>query len=191
MLFPNNHNDLHLLKSLNEGSEKAFDELFRRYWHKAYQATYAKTKSKEIAKEIVQDIFMGLWDKRGSLAITNFSQYLRAAIKYRSIDFIRRKLVQQKYWDYYKAYIPQADNSTEKKVAFNELMDTIEESMDRIPDKSRRIFYLNKLEGKSVKEISGMLSLSEKAIEYHITKSLKELRLHLKDFTLLVLLFPF
>ena len=36
--------------------------------------------------------------------------------------------------------------------------------------------------GRSVAEIAGLLKVSEKAIEYHLTKSLNELRVHLKDF---------
>jgi RNA polymerase sigma-70 factor (family 1) len=188
LLPASTYSDQHLVEALNKGSEKAFDALFNRYWYKAYQAAYGKVKSKEIAEEIVQDIFMSLWDKRGTLTITNFSNYVKAAIKYQAVDFIRSKLVQQKYWNYYKAYIPQTDNSTEKKVAFNELMDTIEEGMVKIPEKSLRIFYLNRLEGKSVKEIANTLRLSEKAIEYHLTKSLKELKLHLKDFIFFIIL---
>jgi RNA polymerase sigma-70 factor (ECF subfamily) len=177
------------VEALNKGNEQAFDVLFDRYWYKAYQAAYGKVKSKENAEEIVQNIFMNLWDKRGKLEITNFANYVKGAIRYQSVDFIRAKLVQQKYWDYYKAYIAQADNSTEKKVAFNELMDTMEEGLIRIPEKSRRIFYLNRFEGKSVKEIARILCLSEKAIEYHLTKSRKELKLHLKDFIFAIVLF--
>lgn len=189
MLLSSTHSDQQLVETLNKGSDKAFDALYNRYWYKAYRAAYGKVKSKEIAEEIVQDIFMSLWDNRGSLVIINFSNYLMTAIRYRAVDFIRSKLVQRKYWDYYKSYIPQTDNSTEKKVAFNELMNNIEEGMVKVPEKSKKIFYLNKLEGKSVKEIARILHLSEKAIEYHLTKSLKELKLHLKDFIFFIILF--
>lgn len=174
---------------MNDGGAKAFNTLFNRYWRKAYKTAYEKVKSKEVAEEIVQDIFMMVWDKRGTLTITNFSLYLMAAVKYRAVDFIRSQLVKQKYWNYYKIFIPQTDDSTEKQVAFNELMSTIEESMESIPEKSRKIFYLNKLEGKSVKEIAHLLHLSEKAIEYHLTKSIKTLKLHIKDFILFILVF--
>jgi RNA polymerase sigma-70 factor (family 1) len=183
------HTDQELLEALNLGDEKAFDILFDRYWYKAYEAAFAKIKSRETAEEIVQDIFMSLWDKRGTLAIQNFHSYLMSSIKYKSIDLIRIRMVQQKYWAYYKEYIPQSDDTTEKSVAFDELIETLEESIVNIPEKSRKIFFLNKLEGKSVKEIAQLLHVSEKAIEYHLTKSLKELRPYLKDFISVVLLY--
>jgi RNA polymerase sigma-70 factor (family 1) len=183
------YSDAELLEALNyTAPEKAFDELFRRHWNTAYQAAYAKLKSKEQAEEIVQDIFMGVWNKRGSLSISNFPHYLRSAIKYQVVDHIRSQVVQHKYWDYYKAFIPQAEEATDNKVAFNELMDAIEQKMETLPEKSRKVFYLNRLEGRSIHEIAHLLKLSEKAIEYHLTRSLKILKVHLRDFILTVVI---
>jgi RNA polymerase sigma-70 factor (family 1) len=184
------YSDARLLEILNESaSEKAFDELFRRYWHMAYQAAYIKLKSKEQAEEIVQDIFMGVWNKRGNLSILNFCHYLRSAIKYRVVDQIRSKVVQEKYWNYYKAFVPLTDEATDNTVAFDELMDVIDKKMETLPEKSRTVFYLNRLEGRSIHEIAALLKLSEKAIEYHLTRSLKVLKLHLRDFILTVFIF--
>jgi hypothetical protein len=45
------------------------------------------------------------------------------------------------------------------------------------------ILFFNAWEGVPNREISERLNLSEKAIEYHLTKSLKVLRLVLKDLT--------
>ena len=189
MLNLSAYDDQRLLSALNEGSDKAFRILFNRHWHKVYEAAHRKINSKEIAEEIAQDIFTSLWDKRGTLAINDFTHYLMAAVKYKSIDFIRHKIKRQEYWGYYKAFIPTVDNATEKMVEFDDLMGTLEEGMKKIPEKSKKIFYLHKLEGKSVKEISARFHLSEKAIEYHLTRSLKEMKLHLKDFIAAVLLF--
>jgi RNA polymerase sigma-70 factor (ECF subfamily) len=61
-------------------------------------------------------------------------------------------------------------------------MASLEERVERLPDKSKKEFRLNHFEGYSVSEIANDLNLSEKAIQYHLTRSLKELRLHLKDF---------
>ena len=49
---------------------------------------------------------------------------------------------------------------------------------------------MNRLEGHSIQEIANLLNLSEKAIQYHLTQSVKKLRVHLKNyiFSLVVLL---
>lgn len=143
---------------------------------------YSRVRSRETSQEIVQNIFISLWDKRSSVSIHNMSSYLFTAIKYQAINIIESRIVHQKYWDYYKTFIPQQDEVTEKTVQFNELMQVIEEGMDRLPEKAKTIFKLNRLEGRSVHEIANILNLSEKAIQYHLTRSVKEIRLHLKDY---------
>jgi RNA polymerase sigma factor (sigma-70 family) len=53
--------------------------------------------------------------------------------------------------------------------------------MEHLPKKAKRIFQLNRLEGRSISEIAKLLNLSEKAIEYHLTTSVKHLKLLIKD----------
>ena len=66
-------------------------------------------------------------------------------------------------------------------------MRAVETCVEALPEKSRSVFRLSRLEGVPNREIAERLNLSEKAIEYHLTKSLKIMRLALKDFTLLLL----
>lgn len=189
MILLRTYTDHELITALKQGNERAFDELFRRHWNKAFEVAFGKVKSKALAEEIVQDIFMDLWNKRDSISIQSFTQYLFASVKYQALNKIRSQLVHQKYWDYYKAFIPQADNATEKIVDFHDLLNTIEKRLDQLPKKTRAIFYLNRLEGKSLKEIAGILKLSEKAIEYHLNRSLKELKVYLRNTFLFFLYF--
>jgi RNA polymerase sigma-70 factor (family 1) len=175
------YSDRQLVASLKSGNEKAYDELFRRYWDKAFNAAYAKLKSKALAEEIVQDIFMDLWNKRASLSIESFSKYLYSSIRYQALNKIRSQLVHRKYWEYYRAFIPAGERTTEKTVHFNDLLNSVETCMNQLPRKTKKVFYLNKLEGRSLKEIASAMRLSEKAIEYHLTRSLKELKLYLRN----------
>ncbi len=176
-----NYSEEKLLEAIRQDDEKAFAELFNRYWHKAHVMAYSKVRHKQVTEEIVQDLFMTLWDKRASLSIHNISSYIFTSIKNKSLNYIESCIVRKKYWEYYKAFVPQTEESTDKIVEYNELMEAIEQGMEHLPKKTKRIFQLSRLEGRSVSEIAKLLNLSEKAIEYHLTNSLKHLRLHLKD----------
>lgn len=187
MILFRTYTDHQLVAFLKEGSEKAYDELFRRYWKKAFTAAYGKVKSKAQAEEIVQDIFMDLWDKRASLSIQCFSRYLHTSVKYQALNKIRARIVHDKYWDYYRAFISQADNTTEKAVHFQDLLEKVEERLDQFPKKTKAVFRMNKIEGKSLKEIAALMKLSEKAIEYHLSQSLKVLKVYLRNSLLPVL----
>ena len=149
---------------------------------------YARVRSKEATEEIVQELFTCLWDKRATLSITNLPAYLYTAVKYKALNFIESRLVYEKYWNYYKAYVPRQHDATEAAVGFNELSEAIEEGLEHLPEKSKNVFRLNRLEGHSVSEIADLLNLSEKAVQYHLTRSLKKLRLHLKDHLITIIL---
>jgi RNA polymerase sigma-70 factor (ECF subfamily) len=182
------HNDQGLLEMLCKGNRDAFEQIFKRYWHPLYIMAKSKVQSHDDAEEIIQTIFSSLWEKRGSLAITNLPYYLQTAVRNSVIDLIRSRVTQQKYWDYYKTFIPDQQAITEETVVFDDLNGAVEEAVNHLPEKSKRVFRLSRFEGRSNAEIAKLLHLSEKSIEYHLTKSLRDLRVHLKDFILVVLM---
>jgi RNA polymerase sigma-70 factor (family 1) len=174
--------DQELLYAIRSDDEGAFTELFKRYGKVIYKMAYARVRSKIAAEEIVQNLFISLWDKRATLSIDNISSYFYIAVKHKVLNAIESQIVHKKYWDYYKTFIPAHENFTEQAIEFNELLAAIEKRIEHLPEKSKKVFQLNQFEGRSIAEIANTLNLSEKAIQYHLTRSLKELRLHLKQF---------
>jgi RNA polymerase sigma-70 factor (ECF subfamily) len=175
-----------VLRSLRDGSQAAFESIYKLYWHRLYLTAYSKVESHAEAEEIVQNIFSTLWEKRETLLITNLGAYLQISVRNRIINHIRGRITQRKYWEYYKNYIPLGRESTADAVMYDDLAEAVEVAVNRLPEKSRQVFRLNRLEGKSVREIANLMKLSEKAIEYHLTKSIKELKVHLRDFILVL-----
>lgn len=180
--------DTRLLELLKEGSAEAFEEIFRKYWHSLYLKARSKTMSHDEAEEIVQSIFSTLWEKRSSIFITHLSFYLHTAVRNRIINVIRQHTTQEKHWEQYVKFIPQSQLATEAAVNYIELNGAVEAAIDHLPERSRKVFRLSRLEGRSNAEIAQLLHVSEKAIEYHITKSMRTLRLHLKDYILMLAL---
>jgi RNA polymerase sigma-70 factor (ECF subfamily) len=54
-----------------------------------------------------------------------------------------------------------------------------------MPEMRKKVFELNRLQGYSYREIAELLSISEKAVDNHLTKAVKQLK---KILPLLVLL---
>lgn len=184
MFKPENHSDEALLRAFRNGSKHAFEEIFNRYWYPLYKIAYSKLRSHETAEEIVQEVFTAIWHNRKTLNILNLSHYLSGSVRNRAIDHLRVKMREAKYWQYYKDFMPTHSSDTEETVTFNELNNTIETIISTLPEKSQQVFRLNRLEGRSVSEIAKFLQLSERTIEYHLTKSLRQIRGHLKDMIL-------
>lgn len=182
------YKDQELLDAVRYDDEAAFAELFKRYGKVVYKMAYSRIRSRESAEEIVQNLFISFWEKRRTQRIHNISSYFYIAVKHKVLNVVESQIVQKKYWDYYRTFIPRQENLTERAVEFNELLEAIEERMQHLPEKSKEVFRLNHLEGHSIAEIANSLNLSKKAIQYHLTRSIKELRLHLKDFIFCIMI---
>jgi hypothetical protein len=108
--------------------------------------------------------------------------------KDRAIRHIRSQVTSKKHTNLFKALVKIFEDDMLEKVELHGLKDALEEGVHQLPDKTQLVFRLNRFEGKSISEIADKLHLSEKAIKYHLSKSIKELRLHLRHFLVSCLL---
>lgn len=175
------YTDRELLLAVQQNSEDAFAELFKRYWKKVHIMTYSRVRSEVVTEEIVQGVFVSLWEKRATLAINDLPSYLYITVKNRVLNYLAAQLVRKKHWNYYKQFIPEHEERTANDVEYHELLEAIEDAIERLPEKSKKVFRLSRLEGHSMHEVASILNLSHKAAQYHLTQSLKKLRLHLRD----------
>ncbi|WP_259015813.1 RNA polymerase sigma-70 factor [Emticicia fluvialis] len=178
-----------LVKLLTLGDKEAFEEIYRRYWRKLFQKAQRKVYAREIVEELVQDIFINLWEKRATVQIQTLEPYLFTALKYQIISHIRKQLQEEKFAAYAATESNEEINSLEETIAYHDLSQSIQQAMEQMPEKTRHIFRLNRLEGKSTREIVEMLNIPERTVEYHISQSLRFMREHLKEFLTWCLLF--
>lgn len=178
-----------LIRLLKGGDEDALKEIYYRHWKPCYLHALRKVRQREAAEELVQNLFVSLWERRDTLQVQDLEAYLHTALKYQVITYIRASVVREKYVRGAKLQGAAADavdvcraSEAESALLLHELSEAIETAVVRLPEKSRLIFRLSRFEHRSNKEISQSMAISEKAVEYHITQSLKLLKTHLKDF---------
>jgi RNA polymerase sigma-70 factor (family 1) len=181
--------DAALLDALRADEEGAFAEIYKRYCYPLFSVAYRKLNDREVAEELVQDLFENLWSRRADSQIQQLSNYLFTAIKYRIINHLKGQKIKAGYELFCQLSAPQAaaDTATEDALALHDLSSALRASVQQLPEKSRQIFELSRLEHYSVAEISVRVNLSEKSVEYHLTKSLKLLRSYLRDFLAVIL----
>jgi RNA polymerase sigma-70 factor (family 1) len=181
--------DAILLKLLKAGDGAALEEIYFRYSETVFVAALKKVRIKEIAEELVQNLFIRLWVKREELNIQQLEPYLQTAIRYQVIDYIRSKIIHERYYQFASSQASTHENSSESRLLLHELAVAIDNTIKKLPQKTQEIFRLSRYEKRSIKEIAQCMNLSEKAVEYHMTQSLKFMRLHLKDFIIMELFF--
>lgn len=185
------YTDQELLEAIRLGDERAFAALFKRYWRMAHAMTYNRVRSREVTQEIVQDLFVTLWKRRQTLDIKDVRSYLFISIKNRILNYIESRLAKESRRNEYLYHRADSEETTERAVAFNDLLDVIDRAVNLLPEKSGKVFRLSFFEGRSVSEIAEVLKVSEKTIEYHLARSFKKLRVYLKNYTLFMLVLSY
>jgi len=171
--------------------KRAFDEIYEFYWYRIYLVAYRRLKNKEIAEEIAQDIFLKLWEKKSELYIKSLENYLFSSVKFAVIDHIRKQILLGKYTDHYQLFQIISENQVEEQLNIKDLSTSIEAGITQLPEKSQIVFRLSRFDFWTNEQIASHLQLSEKSVEYHLTKSLKFLRNFLKSVISIIIIFFF
>ncbi len=182
MIKNGDYTEQELIEQLCLGNETAFETIYQRYWYRLYQIAYQNIGSKADSEQIVQDIFESLWVRRENVVIKNIGVYLTVAVKNRAINFIKSQITLRKYQEYLIFQEIHQSDSSENIVYFDDLLAAMEKALTQLPERTTEIFKKSRFENQSNKDIALEFNITEKAVEYHITKSLKFLKEHLQDF---------
>ena len=178
-------NDAALVGALRGNDELAFAEIYARYGFVLIEQAFRKLNSREAAEEVVQEIFAALWHKRATADIQKLPEYLGTAVKYQVINIVKNKLTHEGYLAYCRYLASEADHRTEHDLAAADLAGALRRGLAHLSGHTREVFQLSRLEHQTVPQIAVRLKLSPKAVEYHLTRALKHLRVSLKDFLVL------
>ena len=181
-LFKKEIEDEKLVLRLKEGSHKAFETLFRRYYASvcAYAARFVDI---EDAEDVADDVMVWLWEKRAGLDIqTTFRQYLFTMVYHRACKVAMRNRLAQETASYMDDYRKRHELNEEDFMLAEELKERIKKAIASLPETYRDAFLLHRFEGKSYKEIAEIFNMSPKTIDYRIQQALKLLRKELGDY---------
>jgi RNA polymerase sigma-70 factor (ECF subfamily) len=163
-------------------TEKEFERIYNSLWAKLYSVAYNYFRDKTTAQEIVQEVFVNLWMKRDLLdGVRDLDAYLFKSVKNRIYDQFDKIASQEKLSKQLSLQIKEETETTSEAVEFEETLELINHEIDRLPAMTKEIFRLSRFDRYSNDEIAGRMHLSGKAVEYHITRALKRLRLRLNQ----------
>ncbi len=185
-----NLSDKKLVYLIANEDKTAYQKLFEEYAPRIYSFSLKYLNNKSDAEELVQDVFLKIWEKRKTLdASLNIKAFIFKIAVNTIYDFIRRKNIEHAFEDYARLNYTTNENYTWHDVIFKEMQQKLESLMAQLPEQQQKIFKLSKLEGCSNDEIAQKMKLSKRTVENHLYRSLSFLKKHLKNESLVFLLF--
>lgn len=170
-----------------------FERLYKEYYLRAVFFAQQYLHDREEAEDVAQDVFMTLWERKERIREDGSVQaFILTMVKNRCLNVLRRRMAEQKYSDYLSAREMMADYSALADDGFSRLnMEEMErlmkEGLEEVGERTREIFRMSRDRQMTYGEIARDTGISEKAVEYHMTKALAVLREKLKDYLPFVL----
>lgn len=174
-------NDRLLFEKLQTGDEKAYKDLFIKYYPPLREFASQFVRDNE-AEEVVQDLMLYIWEAKENIFIENaVSTYLFSCVKNRCLNAIKKNIYHERVhnliYDKLKEQFEDPDY-----YMIDELTQTIERVIEELPETYKETFKLSRFSELTNAEIAEHLAVSVKTVEYRITQSLKILRVKLKDY---------
>ncbi|MCD9019106.1 RNA polymerase sigma factor [Parachryseolinea silvisoli] len=171
--------DREVVKSVKEGSVRAFELVYTAYVDRVYRFLYTLLRSGEDAREATQDVFVKLWDSREQLQEDReLAFYLFAICRNHALNILRKRKSQAGVAEEYQRDQPlmalSAEEGTEDTYSV-----LLEEAIETLPPRRKRIFELCKIQGLSYKQVASTLQISDGTVEVQVAKAMKQIRLYM------------
>jgi RNA polymerase sigma-19 factor, ECF subfamily len=179
-----------LIKQFKSGDKNAINVLYNVYSSKLYRFAFSYLKSEEDAKDVVQEVFINIWEKRSTLKEdTRFDSFLFTITKNSIISTFRKKISEKDYLNHLKGVVIKNAFDTAAQVDYDMLTEQVGEVVKQLPPVRKQVYTLSRESGMSNKEIAARLNISQKTVEDHMTKALRFIREHMKEFGVFAVLF--
>lgn len=165
-----------------------FEKVFKEYFQPLCHYSVRLVGDMDIAKDIVHNVFLKLWERRAEVHTEMpLRSYLFTSVHNRSLNHLRDHA---RFEAKDVSEIPLGSDLTaddHSNIEKAELESKIASAIQALPDRSREIFRMSRVEGMKYIEIARALDISVKTVEARMSSALRQLRDALKEYlTILV-----
>ncbi|SEN96774.1 RNA polymerase sigma-70 factor, ECF subfamily [bacterium A37T11] len=172
--------DQQLLTLLKKGDERAFAEIYERFWGVLLRYAQRMLHDEEECRDVLQNTFVKLWEKSPKLSPdTQLSAYLYTLVRNQVLNVIAKDKLKADHLTDLTSYMDNAVPEADQLARTHQLHQLIEEEVGSMPEKMRQVFELSRNQQLSHKEIAVKMNISVFTVKNHITNALKRIRLHL------------
>lgn len=180
-------NNVLVISELQAGNEQCFDVVYRFYyrWLCSFASRYV---SEDRAEEIVQDTMMWLWENRDKLmSEMSLKSLLFMIVKNKSLNRISHNQIKNRVHKLIEAKFEKEFDDPDF-YAETELFARFSEAIGRLPYEYRQAFEMHRMEALTHREIAEKLKVSPQTVNYRIGQAMKILRVELKEYLPILLI---
>jgi RNA polymerase sigma-70 factor (family 1) len=179
-----------IIKNLKEGDILSFDIIYKKYNKKVYYFALSYLRNREDAEDVVQEVFMNLWKYHDQInEYYVFSKYLFKITYNSTCKKFRKQASDKKQLEEVVRNFIIEDNSTNIDIEYNNLLETANSFIEKLPSRQKSIFLLSVNEQLTNEEIAQKLNISKKTVENYLATAKTSLKKSLSDGRLLTVLF--
>lgn len=151
-----------------------FSKAFKAYAEDLYKFLYYKFGEQLNPQDKVQEAFIKLWENCAQVPASKAKSYLFTVAN----NLMLNEAAHQKVVLKYAKENPKnhTNESPEFVLREKEYMEKLENALSKLTEAQRTAFMLNRVEGKTMKDIATLLDISAKAVEKRIYGALAKLR---------------
>lgn len=175
-----------------------FVEVYETYKEPFIKFANSFVRDYTVAENLFADAFMDYWVRRDTLPVDcNVAAYILTTLRHKSLNHLRDEIRHHKISDDMSQTLKKElefranslENFTIQSLFTDEISSIVSDVLSKMPDQTRTVFELSRFSNKMNSEIAQIMGISVKAVEYHITKVLKVLRVSLQDYILVFIIF--
>lgn len=165
--------EMSLVKAAVGGDADSFTELCQRYYPAMVAIAHSITGDRHLAEDAAQQTFAKVAVKLPQLKRkSNFAYWIAAICRNTTRDIVRS---QRSFSDRDNIRTTVAENSINDDIA------VVRMALNKLSDTAREVIYLRFYDGLSYEQISGILGISEQAINGRLRRAKRELAEYLKN----------
>jgi RNA polymerase sigma factor (sigma-70 family) len=182
--------DSETIREALRGAQPAYEKLMRKYHDAIYMLIYRMVREKAEVEDLTQEAFIKAF---ASLRNFNneyaFSTWLYKIATNNCIDYIRRKKLQPfsldkplgSDEDQYAFEVPDTSFEADKPIIERQRAKFLEEAINALPEKYRRVIVLRHKEERDYREIAKILGLPLGTVKAHLFRARELLNKYLRN----------
>lgn len=138
---------------------------------------HARLGSRALAEDLVQDTWLKLESARSTAPVENPVGFIAQVARNVVRDHFRKEGRRAELDAEIGALLGEGadDLSAERRLIARQRLQAVEAALAELPEKTRRIFLMNRIGNIPHRRIAEMLEMSDEAVYYHIRRTLEHL----------------